>query len=439
MPNLVPSDAVIRVAPGTPPDYNANNPLMKLLALVQDHRLAAGRHFYLTDHLQYLVPFSHLDLYGPSGADSDTLDPARQDAKTDFQKQNVRDFRATDTYLLRGWAAATAWADPAAFEPSPARTVPFLKLSYRAGPDSRLAEAIGGLPGERVWLWLKVNGREVREADGRLIPVPYNRATHRYELELWGDPGVDLRQAFTAAGDDRGLASLASGELRTFPDAIRGTLADFAREGKDDADVRSASPDCAMHPVNPLHLEVAWADAAGGDAHWDSQGGANYHYEFNMAVRGWDAYLKAGVSANPHGGVGHLHYRNLWSNYSGFAGSRGLGRVVEPWQFDAAGGKAPGERWEEFFSVDYMDLHVLKNNCGIGLHRHRDNQEVFFMLAGQAVMVTGDWCREPGRERCFEVRTLRAGHGSLLKPGGLHALMNATDADITLLMFGGYD
>jgi hypothetical protein len=55
------------------------------------------------------------------------------------------------------------------------------------------------------------------------------------------------------------------------------------------------------------------------------------------------------------------------------------------------------------------------------------------------MMVTGDWEKTDQRERCFELRTLRAGNFSLLKPGGLHALMNATDADIFLLMFGGYD
>jgi len=89
--------------------------------------------------------------------------------------------------------------------------------------------------------------------------------------------------------------------------------------------------------------------------------------------------------------------------------------------------------------VDYADLHLLKNNCGIGIHRHRDNQEIFFLLQGQAVMVTGDWYQFPDRERCFEVRSLRAGHFSMIKPGGLHGMMNATDSDILLLMFGGYD
>ncbi len=433
MLNIVPSDAVLPVPPGQTPEYNANNPLLKLLALGEGQRLAAERHFYLTDHLHYLVPFSELDMYGPQGVDANVLDPKMQDSKTDFQKQNVRDFLTTDTYLIRGWVTTRAWSDPAALNPVAERAVPFLKLSYRAGPDTRLADAIGATPGESIRLWLKVNGREA----GDLIKVPYNQWSYRYEIELWGDHKADLEKVFTDDQDERGLNSLHSGELISRPDIILGALSDFAREGKDDVDVRTVSPDCAMHPLRPLQIEVAWVDESG--QHWDSQGGVNYHYEFNMVVRGWDSYLKAGVSSNPHGGVGVLHYRNLLSNYFGYADSRELGRTVEPWQFDASGRKAPGERWEGFCALDYMDLHILKNNCGIGLHRHRDNQEIFFLLDGQAIMVTGDWCKSSQRERCFEVRTLQAGHFSLLKPGGLHALMNATDADITLLMFGGYD
>jgi hypothetical protein len=60
-------------------------------------------------------------------------------------------------------------------------------------------------------------------------------------------------------------------------------------------------------------------------------------------------------------------------------------------------------------------------------------------VEGQAVMITGDRCKTPQRERCFEARTLRAGRFALLEPGGLHALANGTDSDVFLLMFGGYD
>lgn len=433
MATIVASDTIIRVPPGETPDYNSRNPLLRILALCETHRLAAERHFYLTDELQALLPFSNIEFAGPAGQDADVLDPARQDNKTDFQKQNVRDFLITDTYLLRGWVTAKAWKNLEAFDPEPERTVPFLKLSYRAGPDSKLAEALGGVPGKTIRLYLKVSGKDA----GGLITVPYNESTDRYEIELWGDHGADLQALFTADGNERALASLERGELITRPDLILGLKSDFDREGKDDVDVRTVSPACAMHPLHPLLIEVAWADETG--ARWDSNGGTNYHYQFNMPVRGWDAYLKAGVSANPHGGVGFLHYRNLMSNYFGFSDSSDLTRVIEPWQFDAMGGRAREQRTEKFFAVDYADLHLLKNNCGIGVHRHRDNQEIFFLLQGQAVMVTGDWYQFPDRERCFEVRSLRAGHFSMIKPGGLHGMMNATDSDILLLMFGGYD
>ncbi|ORE86531.1 cupin domain-containing protein [Aurantimonas sp. 22II-16-19i] len=433
MPATIADDPVLRIAPGTAPDYDSANPLMKLMRLSELQHLAAERHFYLTDDLQALLPFSHLTLVGPQGEAADVLDPKAQDSKTDFQKQNVRDFVITDTYLLRGWVTVQAWQELGAYEPYPDRIVPFIKLSYQGGPDSKLAVAMGRLPGDSIRLYVKVNGREA----GELVRVPLNETTDRYEIEFWGDHRRDLRAMFSADGDVRALAALDRGELVTRPDLIAGERQDFAREGKDDVDVTTVSPYCAMHPVRTLKVEVAWADQSG--TVWDSNDGRNYRYEFNMPLRGWDAYLKAGVSANPHGGVGILHYRNLMSNYFGFAGSRELGRVVEPWQFDAYGNKAQGERYENFFSLDYVDLHILKNDCGIGLHRHRDNQEIFFMLKGQAMMITGDWYQQPERERCFELRTLKEGHYALLKPGMLHGLMNATDNDIHLLMFGGYD
>jgi mannose-6-phosphate isomerase-like protein (cupin superfamily) len=127
------------------------------------------------------------------------------------------------------------------------------------------------------------------------------------------------------------------------------------------------------------------------------------------------------------------------SNYFAFRDSGELGRDVEPWMFDAFGEKKPSLRHEKFMAVDYMDLHILKPECGIGIHRHRDNQEIFFLLSGVCIMVMGDWNQFPQRDRCFEIRTMNVGSFSLLKPGNLHALFNVTDEDISLLMFGGYD
>lgn len=415
-PQLLPG-AVRRVQPGTTPDYDRGNSMLQLLRLVEQTQLAAGREHYLHDHLQYLFPIRDLELYGPQGGDADRLDPATQDNKTDFQKQNVASFTTADTSLVRGWATAGN------------RTVPFLRVSYRGGPDSVLSEASGHRLGDRIKLWMRIGAVAVPQ----LLEVPYDPRSDRYELELWGYSGGDLR----ALLGDRGRESLDRGGLVTRPDLIRGSFEDFERGRIDDQYLVNVVREHAMHPVLPLHVEMAWTDAQARV--WDSAHGANHHYEFNMMLRGWDHYLSVGISPNPHGGVGFLEYRNLLSNYGRYAGSRELGRVVQPWNLDAFGNKSESPRREDFLAVDYMDLHILKPGCGIGLHRHRDNQEAFLMMEGRGYMVVGDWCGMPDRERCLEVRTLRPGHLAMLKGGNLHGLMNATDEDISLFMFGGYD
>jgi mannose-6-phosphate isomerase-like protein (cupin superfamily) len=220
-------------------------------------------------------------------------------------------------------------------------------------------------------------------------------------------------------------------------DLIQGTRGDFARDGLDDVALVEVAPSHTMHPVLPLHVECAWADASA--TFWDSRGGANHHSEFAMIVRGWDQYLAAGVSPNPHGGVGFLEYRNLLSNYGRYAGRNELGREFDDWNFNAHGDKDHTDGVERFMAVDYMDMHLLKPDCSIGLHRHRDNQEVFLVMDGRAYMVVGDWTLSPWRESCFELRTLRADHLAMLKGGQLHGLMNPGDTDLSLFMFGGYD
>jgi mannose-6-phosphate isomerase-like protein (cupin superfamily) len=415
--DILHGDSVFRVDPGTTPNYNKGSSIMAVMRMVEQTQLAADREWYLRDSLQYLFPIDYLELYGPAGADADLLDPTRQDNKTDFQKQNVRLFRTSTISLVRGWVTTGDW------------TGPFLRLSYQAGPDSPLWRAGNGSPGQTIRLWLKVGANAVSQP----LTVPYNTTSDRYEIELWGYTGGDLRSRLGGASRD----ALDRGELQVRTDLLHGSPGDFEREQLSDRDVRGVATDCAMHPLLPLHVECAWANNAA--TVWDSNGDANYHYEFDMIVRGWDNFLSVGISPNPHGGIGFLEYRNLMSNYGRYAGSNELGRQLAPWNFDAFGRKDHGNGFEPFMAVDYMDLHILKPECGIGLHRHRDNQEVFLMMEGRGYMVVGDWCQMPYRQRCFEVRTLRAGHFAMLKGGNLHGLVNATDEDISLFMFGGYD
>lgn len=413
---IVDSDVVLPLSPGESPDYDRNNPLLKVLSLLEGIRLAAGREFYSPDNMHYCFPFERLESHGPSGADSDNLDPRSQDNKEDFQKQNVKTVIYGDARLVRGWVAGDGWA------------APFLRLTYRAGIDSRLSERSGHRLGDRIKVWVRVGGAAV----SRPIEVPYHPEAHRYAVELWGDPGVDLGTAL----DERGRTALARGELQIRPDLLRGKPEDFARERLEGVPVRDVASDCPLHPVRPLDLELAWADAS--EKNWDSNEGRNYHYRFGMVVRGWRNFLKVGRAENPHGGPGALEYRDLLTNYFGGASLGELAHELQSWQFDAQGRKASTER-EPFMTVNYANLSLLKPRSGVGLHRHRDGSEAFFVVRGRGLMMTGDWCRFPDRDRAIEVRPLREGDLALIHGGQMHGLMNPTEDDLSLLSFGSYD
>ncbi|MEA3211354.1 MAG: hypothetical protein QOE70_4411 [Chthoniobacter sp.] len=429
------------------PNYNVNNPILRVVRAVERVELAAEREHYLADSLQYLFPYRDLALYSPSGGSAGTTDPRQQENKEDFQKQNIADFKLRDLYVARGYASAGGW------------TGPFLQISYR-GSGTELERVNAGSLGPVIQMWIKVGANQTQS----LIKLPYNEGTDRYEVELWGFPDGNLRDLL----DGKARASLDAGRIIARPDLVRGSFGDFRGPGFDaarESGNRSAdpqpvlifgrAPDHALHPVRPLRLELAFANATASA--WDSLGGQNYRLEFNMLFRGWQNYLAVGVSPNPHGGIGYLEFRNVFSNYFGYERERRaalgglweneLGRDLDTWNHDSntwefgdkQNAKASGPKRDRYMSVEYMDLHILQPECGIGVHRHRDNQEVFLMLNGKGMMVVGDWCQFPFRERCFEVRTMLAGDLTICKTGQLHALYNKTDTPAELFMFGGYD
>lgn len=429
---------VLPVPPGTAPNYNNDNPLWRLVETVEATELACGLERYVADSLQYLYPIASLALYGPSGDAWQEKDPRAQDNKNDFQKQNIRELTLSGMAVVRGYVRAGDWVGP------------FLRIAYGPPARSPLAGANGVVSEESLRLWAKVGDAETAS----LLRVPYNDTTHRYEIELWGYPGPDLGDVV----DERGRAAVERGELVARADLVSGSLTNFQGADFDDLRDRLKSegrpiglfdhvPGDSMHPVRPLRLELAWTDPA--ERRWDSRNGLNYRLSFGMALRGWRNYLAGGVSSNPHGGVGTLEFRNLFSNYFDHERKRQqtfggdvlpeLGRDVQLFNFDANGRKPSQPTRESFLAVDYMDLHMLRPGCGIGIHRHRDNQEVFMLLTGRAWMIAGDWAEWPDRDRAFEVRTMLPGDLALIKGGQLHALLNSLDENITLFMFGGYD
>jgi mannose-6-phosphate isomerase-like protein (cupin superfamily) len=436
------------VPPGTAPAYDIDNPILKVIDIVETLEPSAEREHYLADSVQHLLPFSECGLYGPSGGGP--ADPRQQDNKNDFQKQNITGFKLGDMMVSRGYAVAGGWIGA------------FVRLAYHGSPFTALAQAANANPGTSLRLFVRIGS----VASGSLITVPYHPATGRYEVELWSfDGGAAALRPLLGV---KGAAALDAGRIQLRPDLVRGNLGAFTGPGFD-ADREGAvrgggglsifnrEAGHTMHPIRPLRVEMAWANEAA--AVWDSNGGQNHVYEFSMAFRGWNNFFQIGQSKNPHGGIGFLEFRNLMSNYFTYESERRqafgaawapeLGRSLNPYNFDAntwrpgepnpVGPKAGVAKSEAFMTVEYMDLHILQPSCGIGIHRHRDNQEVFLLMQGKGTMIVGDWCQMPGRGRAFEVRTMLPGDLTLCKAGQLHALFNALDEPASLFMFGGYD
>jgi hypothetical protein len=186
------------------------------------------------------------------------------------------------------------------------QTGPFLLLSYRAGPDSKLSQTAGHKLGPSLRVYVRIGA-----GTGVKLDVPYNPLTGRYQIEIWGYGGNDLRNKL----GEKGQAAFDRGGLIANPALVQGSYADFAREGLDNRDMRTVAPNNIMHPVLPLAIELAWADKT--ETWWDSRSGANYHHRW-IIYRGWDNYLQVGISEAPHGGFGFLHFRNVLSNYFAF-------------------------------------------------------------------------------------------------------------------------
>src|SRR5688500_7542114 len=187
------------------PNYNANNPILRVVRAFERDQLAAPRAAYSPDSLQYLFPFRDLALYSPAGNDAGAVDPRGQENKEDFQKQNIADFKLRDIYLVRGYASAGNWVGP------------FLHISYR-GAGTELERLNGAPLGPAIQMWIKVGAN----ASSSLIRLPYNDATDRYEVELWGFSG-ELQGVL----EGKSRSAFDAGRLVARPDLVRGNFSDF--------------------------------------------------------------------------------------------------------------------------------------------------------------------------------------------------------------------
>jgi hypothetical protein len=103
--------------------------------------------------------------------------------------------------------------------------------------------------------------------------------THRYEIELWAYDGGDLRPMLSTKRQtalDRGEllkgTGLVSDNINDFQGSSFDQLRDEATRQGRGLDIIEIAPNSTMHPLRPLRIEVAWANAQ--ENVWDSQNSA---------------------------------------------------------------------------------------------------------------------------------------------------------------------
>ena len=79
---------------------------------------------------------------------------------------------------------------------------------------------------------------------------------------------------------------------------------------------------------------------------------------------------------------------------------------------------------EEFeSSLAYVRELVLKAHSSIGIHDHRGDEEIYYIVSGQGVMIVDD-----------EKRNVKPGDVILTKSGSSHGLINQSDQDLKIFV-----
>lgn len=106
-----------------------------------------------------------------------------------------------------------------------------------------------------------------------------------------------------------------------------------------------------------------------------------------------DAIAPASREAE-HGGIGFISFR----------------RLLDEGQFESP--------------LDFVDYTVIPPESTIGRHFHHENEEVYFVVAGEPLITVS------GRQH-----RARPGTISVVRSGEWHELQNDTEAEVTILVF----
>jgi hypothetical protein len=160
------------------------------------------------------------------------------------------------------------------------------------------------------------------------------------------------------------------------------------------------------HPLRPAPIAIRWLDSAGRMS-------SEHKLAYKMIRRGEESFRSSRWSQNPHGGTGS----------------------TESTVFYVSDFKDP-DRLPPAFTAKYMQYVRFGPSASIGIHRHREFFDAFWVTAGSGMGVVIDGVPLDGTERTVEMRRLRAFEGMIARPGQFHGILRDTPEPLEMFAFG---
>jgi len=358
---------------GAQPDYDRDNPISTLAQRAASISLAGGESLYVRDSLHSLFPLVSFGLPSEDPSIAHDGRPSTQEA--------LRRYQLGDYYVVKGLLR---------FGGSPRN---FVRVGYapasRAATPLRLEIEIGSV--------------------SRKLTFPFLNESGEYAVEFWSvseaaltSLPAEVRAATTGGGVVLDAAFPPGNPLDYQASRLKGT----AWETGDPNDVN--------HPLRPAPLKITIAGSAGPII-------GPHKLGFKMIRRGFEAFRSDRFSNNTHGGTGTIEgilFYNAEAN--------------DPDHIE----RRRGAEVERLFPAKYMQYVRFGPGASIGIHRHKENLDAFWVTRGSGLGVVIDAVALDGTERTVELRRLRAFEGMIVRPGQMHGLLRDTEEPLEMFAFG---
>jgi len=363
---------------GAQPDYDRDNPIATLTQRAKSIALAGGSELYVADSLHYLFPIVSFGL--PS---EDPTLPHDGRAST---KEALRAYKLGDYSVVKGL------------------------LNFGGTRRNFLRVAYTGAGHKPASVEVQVN---TQKRQARLTAGP---------VEFWNLPPetaeslpIAVRKAVAAGAVVLDASFPPGNPLDYQPSRIKGTTWE------------SGDPSDINHPLRPARIRLRFLDAAGAAL-------AAHDTAFKMIRRGWDSFRSDRWSNFPHGGTGSIE--SVVFYVSEFNDPDHVLREVEPGRPLANGQPASEKTVERFFPAKYMQYVRFGPSASIGIHRHKDFLDAFWVTKGSGMGVVIDSISLDGVEPTVELRRLRAFEGMIVRPGQMHGILRDTEEPLEMFAFG---